>query len=65
MRMRNMRDFVGLTREAINALIGVEQIWRRRTPDYELSSEDREKVVELLSRVKVSVGLILKSVQGG
>ena len=60
-----MRDFVRQTREAINALIGVEQIWRRRAPDYELSSEDREKVMELLSKVKVSVDLILDSLQGG
>ena len=64
-RMKNMRDFVRQTREAINALIGVEQIWRRRAPDYELSSEDREKVMELLSKVKVSVDLILDSLQGG
>lgn len=60
-----MRDFVRQTREAIDALIGVEQIWRRSAPDYGLSSEDREKLMELLGKVKVSVDLILKSVQGG
>jgi len=60
-----MRDFVRHTREVINALIEVEQIWRKTAPDYELSSEDTEKVVELLSKVKMSVDLILKSVQGG
>jgi len=60
-----MRDFVGHTREAINALIAVEQIWRKTAPDYELSSEDTEKVVELLSKVKASVNLILDSLQGG
>ena len=61
----NMRDFVRHTREVINALIEVEQIWRKTAPDCELSSEDTEKIVELLSKVKMSVDLILKSVQGG
>lgn len=60
-----MGDFVRQTREAINALIGVEQVWRKTAPDYELSSEDRERVIELVSKVKVSVDIILKSVQGG
>jgi len=46
-----MGDFVRQTRDAINALIGVEQIWRKTAPDYELSSEDRERVIELVSKV--------------
>jgi len=62
--MKNMRDFVRQTREAINTLIAVEQIWRKTAPDYELSSEDREKVIELFSKVKVSVNLVLKSLDG-
>ena len=60
--MKNMRGFVEQTCEAINALIGIEQIWRKRALDYKLSSEDKKKVMGLLSKVMERVGIILKNV---
>jgi len=65
MRMENMSDFVGQTREAINALISLEQIWRRKTPDYPLTPEEKGEVMELLDKVKESINRIVESLQGG
>jgi hypothetical protein len=53
------------TRDTIDVLIDVEQIWRETVPPrHELSAEQKKKLLELLQKAQKNVEQVLELVEG-
>ena len=59
-----MHDFAGITQEIMEVLTSVSHIWRRTTPNYELKSEEKERVLLLLNQAKTDVEEIINNLRG-
>lgn len=59
-----MYEFADKTQKIMEILIGISQIWRRTTPNYELKPEEKEKVLLLLNQAKADVEEIINNLRG-